>query len=180
MSEPFLGEIRAFSFQFAPRGWQQCNGQLLSISQFNALFALLGTTYGGNGTSTFGLPDLRGRIALSAGNSSFGAPFVLGQVSGEESHTLLTTEIPAHTHTVTAAANGTANATNVPGNTVVPGSGSSTGAGTPAVSIYAPGPTNTTMLPLLPAGNNQGHENRMPLLVMNYCIAMAGIFPSRN
>src|SRR5882724_671805 len=131
MSQPFLGAIGIFPWDWAPRGWSLCQGQLLSIQQNQALFALLGTTYGGNGTSTFALPDLRGRIALSAGNSSFGTPFVLGQVSGQESHTLSTGEIPGHTHTGTAAANGTANATDVPGGTVIPGSGSSTGAGTP-------------------------------------------------
>jgi microcystin-dependent protein len=180
MSSPFLGEVRAFGFNFAPRGWQQCNGQILPINQFSALFALLGTTFGGNGTTNFALPDLRGRVALSAGRSPSGSSRVLGEVLGEESHSLTGTEMPLHQHAIAAAANGTANATNVPGSLVIPGSGSSSASGTPAVPIYAGGTPGTPMLALGAAGGAQAHENRMPFLVANYCIAMEGIFPSRN
>jgi microcystin-dependent protein len=180
MSEPFLGEIRAFGFNFAPRGWVQCNGQILPINQNQALFSLLGTTFGGNGTQTFALPDLRGRLAISAGTAPSGTTRVLGQVLGEELHTLASTEMPLHQHAIAAAANGTANATNVPSASVIPGSGSSSGSGTPAVPIYAGGTPSTPMLPLGAAGSSQAHENRMPFLVANYCIALQGIFPSRN
>jgi microcystin-dependent protein len=180
MSNPFLGEIRAFGFNFAPTGWALCDGQILPINQNTALFSLLGTTFGGNGTQTFALPDLRGRIALSSGTSPSGTGYVLGEALGEESHTLTTNEIPAHQHSIAAAANGTANATNVPGATVIPGSGSSSGAGTPAVPIYAGGPPDTPMAPLGADTGGQPHENRMPYLVASYCIALTGIFPSRS
>jgi microcystin-dependent protein len=180
MSAPFLGEVRAFGFNFAPKGWQQCNGQLLPINQNQALFALVGTTFGGNGTTTFALPDLRGRVALSAGQSPSGSSRVLGEVLGEEIHTLASTEMPLHQHAIAGAANGAANATNVPGSSVIPGSGSSSASGTPAVPIYAGGTPNTPMLALGLAGSGQAHENRMPFLVANYCIALQGIFPSRN
>lgn len=175
MATPFLGEIRAFSFAFAPTGWALCNGQIMQISQNQALFALLGTTYGGNGTQTFALPNLQGRVALH-----FGGGFTQGQIAGEEVVVLTTAQLPAHTHSVNAAANGTANATNVPGPTVVLGSGSTSQPGNPAVSIYSNSASNVALAPLAATGSNQGHENRMPSLVMNYCIALTGIFPSRN
>lgn len=180
MSEPFLGEIRAFGFNFPPVGWAQCNGQILPISQNQALFALLGTTFGGNGTNNFALPDLRGRVAISMGTSPSGTPRTLGEFLGEESHTLLSNEMPLHQHAIAAAVNGAANATNLPGVSVIPGSGSSSASGTPAVPIYAGGTPNTPMLPLGATGGNQPHENRMPFGVANYCIALEGIFPSRN
>lgn len=180
MSEPFLGEIRAFGFNFAPVGWAQCNGQVLPISENAALFALLGTTFGGNGTTNFVLPDLRGRVAISAGLGLGLSNRILGEILGEETHSLTSNEMPLHQHAIAAAANGAANATNIPGASVIPGSGSSGATGTPAVPIYADGTPDTAMLPLGTTGGSQGHENRMPFLVANYCIAMVGIFPSRN
>src|ERR1051326_8092144 len=127
MADTFIGEIRAFSFSFAPNGWAQCNGQLLPIQQNTALFSLLGTTYGGNGVQNFALPDLRGRIALSTSPQS-----PQGQVQGTEAVALTVAQVPAHTHVVNAANNGTANATNVPGPTVILGSGSTTQTNNPA------------------------------------------------
>jgi microcystin-dependent protein len=176
MTSPFLGEIRAFGFQYAPQGWQQCNGQTLSIQQNAALFSLLGTTYGGNGVNNFQLPDLRGRIALHVSPSTF-----QGEIQGTESVTLGLQQLPQHTHSVNAAANGTTNAVNTPGPTVILGSGSSTQTGNPvALPIYSTTAPNVVLAPLGANGGNQPHENRMPSLVMNYCIAMVGIFPSRN
>jgi microcystin-dependent protein len=175
MATPYLGEIRAFSFPFAPTGWALCNGQTLPINQNQALFALLGTTYGGNGTTNFMLPNLQGRVAISIGPG-----FAWGQAAGTEAVTLTSAQLPAHTHAVNASANGTANATNIPGPTVIPGSGSTNQSGNPAVSIYSNGATNVALAPLGANGSGQGHENRMPILVLNYCIALVGIFPSRN
>src|SRR5580658_3976540 len=177
MTTPFLGEIRAFSFAYAPQGWAQCNGQTLSIQQNAALFSLLGTTYGGNGTNNFQLPDLRGRIALHTNTST-----PQGTIQGTEMVTLGLQQIPQHTHSVNAAANGpTTNAFNTPGPTVILGSGSSTQTGNPvALSIYSNAAPNVALAPLGTAGANLPHENRMPSLVMNYCIALSGIFPSRN
>jgi microcystin-dependent protein len=177
MTSPFLGEIRAFSFNYAPQGWQQCNGQTLSIQQNTALFSLLGTMYGGNGVSTFQLPDLRGRIALHVSTST-----TQGQNQGTESVTLTIQQVPPHTHTVNVTTNPATTAANTPGPTVILGSGSSTQTGTPvALSIYNNATTGGVALaPLGSTGGNTPHENRMPSLVMNYCIALTGIFPSRN
>lgn len=175
MATPFLGEIRAFSFAFAPTGWALCNGQMMPINQNQALFALLGTTYGGNGVQTFALPNLQGRVAIHVGGK-----FAQGQIAGEEAVILTTAQLPAHAHVVNAAANGSANGTNVPGPTVIPGSGSTSQSGNPAVSIYNNGASNVALAPLAASGSGQGHENRMPSLALSYCIALTGIFPSRN
>jgi microcystin-dependent protein len=161
MSEPFLSEIKIFSFNFAPKGWAQCNGQLLPINQNQALFSLLGTTYGGNGQTNFALPDLRGRSQLHNGNS-----FLLGQVGGEENHTLTIQETPTHIHTLpntnNAVTGGNANATTVnPGYTTA---GSNAQMGNATVSSLG----------------GQPHNNMSPYLVLNFCIALQGIFPSRN
>lgn len=167
MSEPFLGEIKIFSFNFAPKGWAQCNGQLLPINQNQALFSILGTTYGGDGRVNFALPDLRGRVPIYQG-----AGFTLGQSGGEESHTLLPVEMPQHGHggqvrTVTAT---TATPT---GNLL---------AAVPTFA-YRKNLTNLTVLTaatVANAGGGQAHENRSPLLALNFSIALVGIFPSRN
>jgi microcystin-dependent protein len=119
MSEPFLGEIRTFSFNFAPKGWAMCNGQLLPINQNQALFSLLGTNFGGDGRTTFGLPNLQGRLALSMGIRSTGTSFTIGEVLGEAAHTLLEAEMPGHNHAIAASVNGASNATNIPSSTVV-------------------------------------------------------------
>jgi microcystin-dependent protein len=165
VAEPFLGEIRILSFGFPPRGWAQCNGQLLPINQNQALFALLGTMYGGNGQTTFALPDLRARVPIHVG-----AGFVQGQRGGEQSHTVTITEMPAHEH----VAVGSSQSADAP----VP-AGNFLGA---ASNMYAP-PANLT--PLHPssigaAGGGQPHENEQPYLTLNLCIALQGIFPSRN
>ena len=175
MSDPFIAEIKVISFNFPPKGWAFCNGQLLPINQNQALFSILGTTYGGDGRVNFGLPNLQGRVALHFGNA-----FVQGQLDGEEAVALTTAQIPLHTHAVNAAANGAANAGNIPGPTVILGSGSTNQSGNPAVSIYSNTAPNLALAPLAAIGSGQAHENRMPSLVLNYCIALAGIFPSRN
>ena len=180
MAEPFLGEIEAFSFNFAPKGWAICAGQVLPINQNQALFSLLGTTYGGNGTTTFALPDLRGRIANAFGAGSGLANYNLGQTGGEESHTLALTEMQpgGHSHTITAMNNGATGGTNVPDGTVKLGSGFARASNAP-VSIYSAATPTIAMGSLAPSGG-QPHENRMPFLALNYCIALQGIFPSRN
>jgi microcystin-dependent protein len=165
MATPFLGQISIFSFNFAPKGWAECNGQLLPINQNQALFSILGTTYGGNGQTTFGLPNLQGRTPLYQGNG-----IVLGQSGGEENHTLTVQEMPAHTH---QAAGG-------PQATLVTPSGNLPGADT-STDFYA-GSANTSMNPaaMTNVGGSQPHSNMAPFLVVNICIALQGIFPSRN
>ncbi len=165
-SLPFLSEIQIFAFNFAPIGWAPCSGQLLPINQNQALFALLGTTYGGNGQTTFALPDLRGRVPLHIGNG-----FDQGQQSGSESHTLTTLEMPSHTH-IAIASTAAANQSSPVGNTWASGAAASPFKNTNNAIMNAAAFGNT--------GGNQPHENRMPYLVMNYCIALEGIFPSRN
>jgi microcystin-dependent protein len=166
MSTPFLGQISIFSFSFPPNGWALCNGQLLAINQNAALFSLLGTFYGGNGTTNFALPNLQGNVAMSFGNG-----YTQGQVGGEHAHTLLTTEIPPHSH----PANFAAAATSL----------------TPGGELWAPDPNGNvtfasspseTLAPQAIGANSggQAHQNMQPYLVLNFCIALAGIFPSRN
>jgi microcystin-dependent protein len=165
MSEPFLSEIKIMSFPFAPKGWAQCEGQLLPISQNQALFSLLGTTYGGNGTTNFALPDLRGRVPLH-----WGAQFTLGQAGGEQAHTLAVTEVPMHTH----SAYGSVNAGNSPLAT-----GNYLGS---ADNLYGPVAATTTLQPatVTNAGGGQPHDNMQPYLALNFCIALVGIFPSQS
>jgi microcystin-dependent protein len=175
MSQPYLGQLLPFSFGFPPKGWAFCAGQVLSIQQNTALFSLLGTTYGGNGIQTFALPDLRSRVPIHNG-----AGFVLGQTGGEESVTLNINELPAHSH----AFSGTSSAANVKlpvTNSAFAQSTTSAGV-SPGDSFYAsPGMTvalnaNTVAV----VGGSQPHTNLQPYLVVNWCIALAGIFPSRN
>jgi microcystin-dependent protein len=167
MAEPFLSEIRMFSFGFAPRGWALCNGQLLPINQNQALFSLLGTTYGGNGQTTFALPDLRSRVSIHDGNGH-----VLGEHAGEENHTLITQEMPAHAHPVVASSNAP-NSTDPTGAFWASNTGKKPYSANLATTMSA-GATPT------PAGGNQPHNNMPPYLVINFCIALQGIFPSRN
>lgn len=178
MSQPFLGEIRAFGFAFAPKGWAMCNGQLLPINQNQALFSLLGTNYGGNGTTNFQLPDLRGRAALSFGQGPGLSNYVIGEPTGTETVTLLATQMPQHNH-LWAANSAAADAIAPAGNFLA---GAIDSAGT-AQKTYGPAggatvPLATTMLTTV--GNNAAHQNMQPYLVVNYCIALQGIFPSRN
>ena len=171
MSQPFLAEIRIFTGNFAPRGWLFCHGQLVSIAQNTALFSLVGTTYGGNGQTTFGIPDLRGRTPIGAGNGPALSPRVLGEMSGVETVTLNSTQIPQHTHALNASAS--APTTNTPSGNVLP-TGSS--------RIYAQGSPSAQLSPssIGLAGGSQAHENMQPYLAINYIIATQGIYPSRN
>jgi microcystin-dependent protein len=166
MSTPFLGQISIFSFNFAPNGWALCNGQLMPINQNQALFSLLGTFYGGDGRTTFALPNLQGNVAMSFGNG-----YTQGQVGGESAHTLLTNEIPAHSHPVNYGAAATSL--------------------TPSVELWAADPNGNVTFASSPSetlapqaiGPNSGglpHSNMQPYLVLNFCIALQGIFPSRN
>ena len=169
MSDPFLGELKLMSFGYAPKGWAFCNGQLLPINQNQALFALLGTTYGGNGQTTFALPDLRGRSPLHQG-----AGVMLGEKAGDETVTLAPGQMPAHTHTLTAT-NDFANAS-VPGG-AVPAAKTRGG-----MSRFAPASSGTVMASasLMPSGGNQPHLNMQPFTVLSWVIALQGIFPSRD
>ena len=181
MAQPFLGQIEAFAFNFPPKGWAFCAGQLLPINQNQALFSLLGTFYGGDGVSNFALPDLRGRVANAFGQGQGLQPYNVGQKGGEEFHTLILNEMAAggHTHAVTARNNGTTGGTNVPSDAVTLGAGYSSQTGSPAVNIYSSAAPTIAMGSLGQAGG-QPHENRMPFLGLNYCIALQGIYPSRN
>ncbi|MGO9559131.1 MAG: phage tail protein [Acidimicrobiales bacterium] len=168
MSTPYLGEIRLFSFSYAPEGWAMCNGQTLAINQNQALFALLGTTYGGNGTTNFNLPNLQGRSPAHTGGS---AEYELGEEVGVESVTLTTSQIPSHSH-LAYASSGAAQ-------TASPGGNLWANNAHTAFSTAAPD-TNFDPSAVATAGGSQPHENRSPYLVLNYCIALQGIFPSRN
>jgi microcystin-dependent protein len=172
MAEPFLSEIRLFSFLFAPQGWAMCDGQLMPISQNTALFALIGTFYGGNGVSTFALPDLQGRVAIHQGTNA-GTTYVIGEQGGEETHTLLTSEIPSHSHTLSVAGTST---TSDPTGALFAQPASNPHSG----GLYSP-TSNSVAGPVVGvAGGSQPHENQMPFLVLNYSIALEGIFPSRS
>jgi microcystin-dependent protein len=174
MSSPFVGEIRMYGFAFAPRGWALCNGQALAILQNQALFSLLGTTYGGNGVTTFSLPDLRGRVPVSFGAMPGGVTMVLGQAGGAETVTLNATTTPQHSHQV-AATTTTANKR--------PPAGKLFAADNASVADYYRSPTAPVALDsrsLSNTGGSQPHNNMQPYTVTNYCIALQGLFPSRN
>jgi microcystin-dependent protein len=175
MSAPYLSEIRIMSFNYPPKGWALCNGQLLGINANQALFSLLGTTYGGDGRKTFGLPNLQGRVPLHFGNG-----FVLGQQAGETAHTLLYNEMPLHNHLIAATA-ATAT-TDIPGPSVYLGEGQSKDTGTPGVSIYSTAGQSRSFAAaaISNTGGSQPHPNQQPYLVLNFCISLQGIFPSQN
>lgn len=165
MAEPFLSEIRIMSFNFAPRGWALCNGQLLPINQNQALFSLLGTTYGGNGQTNFALPNLQGQVPMHMGNGH-----TLGERAGEQAHTLSASEMPQHIHFV----NGTTDNADSP-------IGASNLFAT-ASNLYTPANNLTSLNPATIAntGGNQPHLNLQPFLTLSFCIALQGIFPSQN
>jgi len=178
MTQPFLGQIQPFGFGFAPRGWALCNGQILSISQNTALFALLGTMYGGNGITTFALPDLQSRVGMSAGTDPVGNNYSQGEEAGEETIVIDFGTFPAHTHAFV----GTSDA----GNKLQPPN-SGVLANVKNLNNAANGPYYAAgaAQPLTPAsvstvGGNQPHTNLQPYLTINWCIAMQGIFPARN
>jgi microcystin-dependent protein len=176
MSDQFVAEIRIFPFNFAPTQWALCNGQLLPISQNTALFALLGTTYGGDGKSTFALPNLQGITPMQQGQGPGLSLRDLGELGGEETVTLLTTEMPAHNHNAVAT---TGTGLPTPVNNAW-ASGLKTG---PSIYIPSQGPsTDVQMNPLAlrPTGGNLPHNNLMPFLTLNFCIALQGIFPPRT
>lgn len=167
MAEPFLSEIRIMSFEFAPKGWALCNGQLLPINQNQALFSLLGTTFGGDGRVNFALPDLRARVPIHVGSGH-----TLGERGGEQAHTLSVAELPTHTHVVRGSADP---AGNTPSNATVLGKSN-------PQAIYG-GPANLTAMAassVSNTGGSQAHLNMQPFLTLNFCIALQGIFPSPN
>jgi microcystin-dependent protein len=172
MSEPFLGMIMIVPYNFAPRGWAFCNGQILPIAQNTALFSLLGTTFGGNGQTTFALPDLRGRVPNSSGQGPGLSSYDLGQVGGTENQTLTINQMPTHNHTVncnTEDSNTTSPGNAVPGNTPTSMYNS---AATPGATMLG------SMINL--TGGSQPFPLLQPYLTLNFCIALEGIFPSRN
>ena len=178
MSNPFVAEIRIFGFNFAPKGWAKCDGQLLPISQNTALFSLLGATYGGDGKSTFALPNLQGSAPLQPGQGQGLSLRDLGETGGEQFVTLLDTEMPAHSH---AAASANADGT---GTVLTPSSNvwANAGARRAVVNLYAPSGATALMNPgaLNPAGGSQPHNNMPPYLTLLFCIAMQGVFPPRS
>jgi len=176
MSSPFLGEIRPWACNFAPTGWAMCQGQLLAISQNTALFALIGTFYGGNGTTTFALPDLRGRVPMKFGTDPSGNSYAIGEDGGEENITLQPTQMPIHTHTLSGS-------TGI-GRRATPVTGAALATTNHGGFFYAA--SNSSLTPInsgsvsLYQGGNQPHDNLQPYLAINWCIALRGIFPSRN
>jgi microcystin-dependent protein len=177
----FIGMIGLFGFNFAPKGWATCNGQILSISQNTALFSLIGTTYGGNGQTTFALPDLRGRVPLGQGQGPGLSNYEMGQVSGSENVTLIQPQMPMHNHMMMASPQ--AGSTNSPnGSFLAVSAGTVDNLGEPVtVNTYgSSGGATLNPQAISIAGGNQPHPNMQPYLGMNYCIALFGIFPSRN
>jgi microcystin-dependent protein len=167
MSNAFLGQLMLVGFNFAPRGWAMCNGQLLPINQNQALFSLLGTQYGGNGTTTFALPDLRGRVSLHQGQGPGLSNQIIGEVAGVETVTLTINQLPSHSHPIPA--NAGLGSTAKPAGAVAAQGGS-----------YSPTTDGTRLADSLTAGNNLPHSIMQPYLVLNWIIAMEGIFPSRS
>jgi len=173
MSDPFVAEIRIFPFNFAPRGWAFCQGQLLPISQNTALFSLLGTTYGGDGKSIFALPNLQGNVPIQQGQGPGLPLYDLGEIGGSTTVTLQQSEMPSHNHTMSAESQ-------IDGNKSVP-SPTTTFARSKSGTLYQTS-NNTTMAQnvVAAAGNSQPHNNLMPYLTLSYCIALQGIFPPRT
>jgi microcystin-dependent protein len=183
MADPFVGELRVMAFSYAPAGWVPCDGRLLSVSQFTPLYAVIGSLYGGNGTTTFAVPDLRGSATIGQGQGTGLTNYVVGETAGATTVTLTLNELPAHTHVPDAKVNqsGTANMHNVP----VTGDQMSRFAPSGGIgSAYNNPPLNNpaTFAPTMvqPTGNGAAHSNQQPYLSMMYCIATQGVFPARN
>jgi microcystin-dependent protein len=176
MADPFVAEIRIFPFNFAPKGWAFCNGQLLPISQNTALFSLLGTTYGGDGKSTFALPDLQGSAPMHPGQGQGLSLRDLGQIGGTESVTLLQSEMPVHAH-------GVGRASTASGDSILPQGSvwAQAAAGRGAAALYIAGPPTgkVNQFSLAPTGGSLPHNNMQPYLTLNFCIALQGVFPAR-
>jgi microcystin-dependent protein len=180
MSDYFLGEIRMFPWDWAPKTWALCNGAILGIAQNSALFSLLGTTYGGNGTTTFALPDLRGRVVLGMGQLPAGSYYPEGAAGGNENVTLVTSQLPAHNHLLKASS-GNANVNAAANNYLANAQTAITGGANEM--IYASTTTNAVALAgtsISNTGGGQPHNNIQPYLTVNYCISTSGIYPSRN
>jgi microcystin-dependent protein len=173
MADPFVAEIRIFPFNFPPKGWAFCDGQLLPLSQNTALFALLGTTYGGDGKSNFALPNMQGSVPIHQGQGQGLSLYDLGQTGGSETVTLLESEIPFHVHAMNAATQDPADSNNV-GPTTAFGV---VGGGTP---YQAASTGQMTPQTIAPAGGGLPHNNMMPYLTLNFCIALQGVFPARG
>jgi microcystin-dependent protein len=176
MPTPYIGQIDVFAFGIVPKGYAPCNGQLLPINQYSALFSVLGTMYGGNGVSTFALLNLQSCVAVGSDSQ------VLGVTGGSEEVTLTPQQIPAHNHVLQAST--AVSDSNFPADTKVLGqsTGTMNGGGAVTINLYGPQPANTTLSPaaIAQTGGSQGHSNLMPYLAVNYCIALNGLFPSRN
>lgn len=179
--DPYIGELRLFGFNFAPVGWAQCNGQLLSISQNTALFSILGTQYGGDGRSNFALPNLQGMVPIGQGSGPGLSPFVVGQTGGQPTHTLVSNEMPTHSHSLTAKRVAAVNTTPAAGSSLSEGHGDARGS-TFNVNTYTTNSPGTTLKPAAVGGAGSGaaHDNMQPSLTMNWCIAMQGVFPPRS
>jgi microcystin-dependent protein len=169
--QPFIGEIAIVGFNFEPNNWAFCDGRLMAISQNDALFALIGTTYGGDGETTFALPDLRGRVPIHQGSNGFGN-FVIGQTGGEETVTLTINQIPMHEHSISGQSG--------PGTTAIATNG--VWAAQSQLNVYSSASADTPMNPssISTVGGSQAHDNRSPFLTLNYIISLFGIFPSQN
>ncbi|MBO6551427.1 MAG: phage tail protein [Roseitalea sp.] len=172
MSEPFLAEVRIMAFNFPPRGWAFCDGQILPINQNQSLYSLLGTTYGGDGRTSFALPDLRGRTPIHVGRSNGGQFHTEGQKSGEETHALAANEMPQHTHNVEASSTD-GNSINTTGAVLAREVGG-------PYSASASNLANLRSGTIANVGGGQSHENMQPYIAVNFCIALQGLFPSRN
>jgi len=178
MADPFVAEIRIFPFNFAPKGWALCNGQLMSISQNTALFSLLGTTYGGDGKSNFALPNLQGSAPMHPGQGPGLSLHDLGETGGSDTVTLLTSEMPFHTHNINCLDGArVAGQSGQPGNAILVKTG-----GAPANAYSSGASQNQTMAAgmVAPVGGSQPHNNLMPYLTLNFCIALQGVFPPRG
>lgn len=180
MSQPYVGQIIMFGGNFAPAGWMSCSGQILPISEYETLFQLIGTTYGGDGQSTFGLPDLRGRVPIHQGQGGGLSNYVIGQAAGTETVTLLTTQIPQHNHLLVA--NSSPGTSSVANSSTILATENSTAQGGGNAFTYLPSGGAQVQMSnssIGATGNNLGHQNVQPVLAVTYCISLFGVFPTQ-